>query len=100
MAPSPNQHPYRQSISIEEGATNAPEEVPMNRHFDYETSLEGYGPEALEAFEVVLSRAGSLNQRPSDVLMDEFEERVDLAAHCYEIFDLAINEMAVAAALS
>lgn len=67
----------------------------MKRHFDYVTSLEGYGPEALEAFEAVLSRAGSLEELPSDVLIDEFEERVDLAAHCYEIFDLAINEMAV-----
>jgi hypothetical protein len=67
----------------------------MKSHFDYETSLEGYGPEALEAFEAVLSRAGSLNEPPSGVLIDEFEDRVDLAAHCYEIFDLAINEMAV-----
>lgn len=67
----------------------------MTGHSDYETSLEGYGPEALEAFEVVLSRAGNLSQLPSDVLIDEFEDRVDLAAHCYEIFDLAINELAV-----
>ncbi|WP_299937624.1 hypothetical protein [uncultured Pelagimonas sp.] len=67
----------------------------MKSLFDYETSLEGYGPEALEAFEVVLSRAGSLKELPSMVLIDEFEDRVDLAAHCYEIFDLAINEIAV-----
>lgn len=67
----------------------------MKSHFIFETSLEGYGPEALEAFEVVLANAGKLDGSPSDVLADEFEDRVDLAAHCYEIFDLAINEMAV-----
>lgn len=67
----------------------------MKSHFNFETSLEGYGPEALEAFEVVLAKAERLDATPSDVLIDEFEERVDLAAHCYEIFDLAINEIAV-----
>lgn len=67
----------------------------MKSHFNFETSLEGYGPEALEAFGAVLSKAERLDAPPSDVLIDEFEDRVDLAAHCFEIFDLAINEMAV-----
>lgn len=67
----------------------------MKSHFNFETSLEGYGPEALEAFEVVLAKAERLDASPSDELIDEFEDRVDLAAHCFEIFDLAINEMAV-----
>ena len=67
----------------------------MKSHFNFKTSLEGYGPEALEAFEVVLAKADRLDASPSDVLIDEFEDRVDLAAHCFEIFDLALNEMAV-----
>lgn len=67
----------------------------MKSQFNFETSLEGYGPEALEAFEVVLAKAERLDASPSDVLIDEFEDRVDLAAHCFEIFDLVINEMAV-----
>jgi len=78
-----------------EGADDAQKGRKMKSHFDYVTSLEGYGPEALEAFKMVLCRAGNLSEPPSAVLIYEFEDRVDLAAHCDEIFDLAINEMAV-----
>ena len=67
----------------------------MNGPFIYTTSLEGYGPEALESLEAILSGASDLHGAPSDALIEEFEDRVDLAAHCYEIFDLAINEMTV-----
>jgi len=65
----------------------------MKDFFLYTTSLEGYGPEALEALEVILHGALDIIGAPSDALIEEFEDRVDLAANCYEIFDLAINEM-------
>lgn len=58
------------------------------------SSLEGCGPEALEAFEAVIRSAGNLDVLPSDALIYEFEERVDLSADCHEIFDLAVNEIA------
>lgn len=67
----------------------------MSGSFVFTTSLEGYGPEALEALEVILNGVLDIQGSPSDALIDEFEDRVDLAANCYEIFDLAINEMTV-----
>lgn len=66
----------------------------MNGSLMFLSSLEGCGPEALEALKAVLRGAGSLDVLPSDALMNEFEERVDLSADCHEIFDLAVNEIA------
>lgn len=67
----------------------------MKSQHTFESSLEGCGPEALDAFEVVLRLAGNFDNLPSEVLIEEFEDRVDLVADCSEIFDLAVNEMAV-----
>jgi len=72
----------------------------MKRQHTFTSSLEGCGPDALDAFETVLRLAGSLNNLPSDVLVEVFEDRVDLAADCSEIFNLAVNEMAVQRILS